>query len=438
MANGSLINSQVGEYRLVDFLGAGGMGEVYRAVHLKIGRVVAVKVLTQSQKHPSLVERFINEARIQASLHHPNIAALYDFQEVNGNPCILMEYIDGQNLDDRIRAFGSLPLSEAVYIFQSVVEALSYMHANGVIHRDIKANNIKITNSGQIKLLDFGIAKAGATPNLTVTGDVVGTLQYLSPEQLKGGTADTRSDVWALGILFYELVTGHAPFEATTVGGLYEKITKGDYSPARYHNPGIPAEVEAIITRCLKKNPADRFQSARDLSSALMNLARVISTPRLSSTSLQPGGSPVPDASGWSARTKVLIGVAAAAVVLILFLVYLAMGLLETPATGDRVSTNPTPTPAISLSPAPSGTLGTARASGDTKTVHIDVLEGHAEVFVNDKPIGSTPLDYSAKVGDQLHLVLKQPGYKDRVPPPLTVDPTADSKPYMFTMEKSQ
>jgi serine/threonine protein kinase len=433
MANGSLINSQVGEYRLVDFLGAGGMGEVYRAVHLKIGRVVAVKVLTRAEKHPSLLERFLNEARIQASLHHPNIATLYDFQEVNGNHCIIMECVDGQNLDERLKSLGCLPLSEAVFVIQAVVEALSYMHANGVIHRDIKTNNIKISSAGQVKLLDFGIAKAGATPNLTAAGDVVGTLAYLSPEQFKGGTADTRSDVWALGILLYELVTGHVPFEATTIGGLYEMITKGDYSAPRNYNPGLPPEVETIIARCLKKNPADRYQSAQALRGDVMNLTRLVSTPRLSSANVERPSDQRYDPPARPGHGKALIAMAVGAVAVIVLLIYLAVVYMSPPEPNEPLSSNtviPKTSPGGLTSPSPA-------ASGDMKTVHIDVREGHAEVYVNDQPMGQTPLEYHARVGEQLKLVLKQPGYKDKVVP-LTVDPTADSKLYTIPMDKSQ
>src|SRR5262252_8941654 len=139
------------------------MGEVYRAVHAKIGRVAAVKIMTRAGRDPRSMERFLNEARIQANLQHPNIATLYDFCEVSGQPCIIMEFIDGQTLDDRIAAYGRLPASEALFILQAAAEALSYMHGHGIVHRDIKSNNIKITSSGVIKLLDFGIAKDNST-----------------------------------------------------------------------------------------------------------------------------------------------------------------------------------------------------------------------------------------------------------------------------------
>jgi serine/threonine protein kinase len=209
-----LLNSTVDGYRLVDFLGSGGMGEVYRAVHSKLGRVVAIKILTGIQRNPGAVERFLNEARLQAKLQHRHIAALYDFVDFQGQPCIIMEYVDGQTLFDRLQASRCLPLAEAIAIFQAVVEAVCYIHEQHIVHRDIKPTNIKVSPAGEVKLLDFGIAKAVFSQSLTAIGSVIGTPQYLSPEQIQGKPADARSDIWSLGVLLYEMVTGRFPFEA--------------------------------------------------------------------------------------------------------------------------------------------------------------------------------------------------------------------------------
>ena len=203
MSRTFLVNQTIGEYRIESFLGAGGMGEVYRAVHGKIGRVAAVKVLTQATQSAGFRERFSNEARIQASLQHPNIATLYDFCEVAGQPCIIMEYVDGETIADRLAAHGPPSTLEAAYIFEKVVEAIDYIHRHGIIHRDIKSNNVKISSTGQVKLLDFGIAKGQTSPGLTEVGSVVGTLHYLAPELIRGGVADARGDIWALGVLLY-------------------------------------------------------------------------------------------------------------------------------------------------------------------------------------------------------------------------------------------
>src|SRR5919107_2561248 len=257
-------NQTVGEYRIVDFLGAGGMGEVYRAVHSKIGRVAAVKVLTaQAAQSGGFVQRFLNEGRIQANLKHPNVATLYDFLEVQGQPCIIMEYVDGQTISERIAAYGApLAPAETVYVFEKVCEAIDYVHRHGVIHRDIKSNNIKISSEGKVKLLDFGIAKGQTSQQLTQVGSVIGTLQYLAPELVRGGTADASGDIWALGVLLYEMATGRVPFDAPTVGDLCDRIGRVDYAPPAQVNPGVPREMSAVIPRRLKKKPAERYRTA--------------------------------------------------------------------------------------------------------------------------------------------------------------------------------
>ncbi|MDQ3806047.1 MAG: serine/threonine protein kinase, partial [Acidobacteriota bacterium] len=252
MSRAFLVNQTIGEYRIESFLGAGGMGEVYRAVHQKIGRVAAVKVLTQATQSSGFRERFSNEARIQASLQHPNIATLYDFCEVCGQPCIIMEYVDGETIADRVAAHGPPSLAETAYVFEKVVEAIEYIHRHGIIHRDIKSNNIKISSAGQVKLLDFGIAKGQTSPGLTEVGSVVGTLHYLAPELIRGGVADARGDIWALGVLLYEMVTGRVPFHADTIGDLCDQIKRARYTPPAQLNPAVRPEVTKVIARCLR------------------------------------------------------------------------------------------------------------------------------------------------------------------------------------------
>src|SRR5215475_10151165 len=247
MSATSYINTAIGEYRIVAKLGEGGMGEVYRAVHSKIGRHAAVKLLHRSAVGPEYLQRFLNEARIQANLHHPNIATLYDFCEVDGRPCIIMEYIEGQTLADRIRLRGPLDRLDSLAIFRAVVDALGYIHSQGIIHRDIKSTNVRITTQGIVKLLDFGIAKSGASPALTMTGAVIGTLQYMSPEQFAGSGGDERSDIWSLGVLLYEMTTGRMPFESDSIGGLYQQISGGCYRQPSIWNAQMPRELEPVI-----------------------------------------------------------------------------------------------------------------------------------------------------------------------------------------------
>lgn len=415
----SLRNSLIGEYRLVDFLGEGGMGEVYRAVHVHVGRTVAVKVLKNPGDSPRFVERFRNEARIHSQLHHPHIATLYEFLEFRGRPCIVMEYVDGQTLSDRIRRHGRLSPSEAVAIFQAVAEAIHYVHSHGIIHRDIKSSNVKINSEGQVKLLDFGIAKSQSTPNLTVTGSVVGTLQYLSPEQLKGERADARSDIWALGVLLYEMVTAQLPFEASSIGELYEKISKAAYTLPSVMNPAVSRDVEAVIVRCLKRNPSDRYPSAQALLQALVRLTK----PEQGERSVE---TPFRSKSLW---------LLVAAVVLVLLA---AIGFFKRkpPLKDGTVVLPPSEqrsTPRVEKQSSPQPPIS---ESGETlQTVTIDAAGGQADVYRDGVQVGTTPYQLQARGGEHVVVTLKREGYVDKV---VEFDVIEGRKEYIDTLERKE
>ena len=419
------LNTTVGEYQLIDFLGAGGMGEVYRGMHAKIGRVAAIKVLTvAARREPDFVERFFNEARIQASLQHPNIATLYDFLEFQGQPCIVMEYVDGQTLCDRVRPYGALHPAEALQIFAAVVDAVAYVHRHGIIHRDIKSNNIKISSGGQVKLLDFGIAKGSTSPGLTATGSVVGTLEYISPEQLTTGTADPRSDIWALGVLLYEMVTGRVPFEAQTLGALCDKIGRVEYAAPRAVNPTVPVEVASIIARCLRKNPAERYQTAQALLEDTRRAAEALSRPP--GTGRAPSGvSPArPAGDSWLGRNWLkLTGVAAVAVTL---LVFASAGLYFALSDPGAAQVNANAAPAVSG--------GSANAGVKMKTVRIEMLDGPAQVWRGSDKLGEgKEVAFPARVGEQVTLTLRRDGYE---PKTVTFDVTENRPGYAFKMDK--
>jgi serine/threonine-protein kinase len=429
MSKTNLVNTSIGEYRVMDFLGAGGMGEVYRAVHSKIGRVVAVKLLTQTSRNATFVERFLNEARIQANLNHPNIATLYDFLEINGQPCIVMEYIEGLSLDELIRARGCLSVPEALRIFQSTVEAMEYVHIRGIVHRDIKSNNIRISNAGEVKLLDFGIAKSGTTPQLTVTGAFIGTLQYLSPEQIMGGVADFRSDVWALGVLLYEMITGKLPFEAITLGELCEKISKANHPSPSSFNFVVPREVEAIINRCLKKKAQDRYSSAsellQDVRRAVASLSAPLPPPPRTSGPYQmpqpqhqhrtaPAQAATTVSEKKSNKAMMLIA-AAVATLVIIGAVFLIMNL--------------------SGSSAGNANRSAIVRSGGPKKVKIDAVGGTAEVYINNGKVGNTPYEFQAKVKDQFDVTLKRQGFNDKQFK-ISVNDTGNE--YMYMLEKQR
>jgi serine/threonine protein kinase len=445
------LNSVIGEYRLVEKIGAGGMGEVYRAVHSKIGRMVALKVLNQTVQGQEFVERFLNEARIQASLHHQNIATLYDFLEFNGQPCIIMEYVEGDTIADRIAARGAMPLADAVAIFKAVLDAIHYIHSQGIVHRDIKSHNVKISTAGQVKLLDFGIAKSGSSPALTMTGGFVGTLQYLSPEQFTGGIADTRSDIWALGVLLYEMVTGRMPFEASTIGSLYEKINAAAFVPPSAYSQYVPREIEAIIARCLRRNPAERYQSAWEMSQDLNRMGAAVATitapPAYQNTGpAYPAPAPAyptapsppvqtsPNPYGLGAQTapaavrpkKAWPFVAIGAVMLLAIIGIGGYALLG----GSGASVDPVRPPGPQPSPS--------RLAGNTpqvRTVTIEVTEGRADVYKDGQKVGSTPYKFDAPIGERANFVLKREGYVDRS---VELSVTDSNRPYTYTMHKKE
>ena len=412
----------VGEYRLVDFLGAGGMGEVYRAMHAKIGRIAAIKVLTVAARNdPGFNQRFSNEARIQASLQHPNIATLYDYTQVQGQPCIIMEYVDGQTLCDRVRPYGPLHHTEALQIFAAVCDAIAYIHSHGIIHRDIKSNNIKIGSSGQVKLLDFGIAKlmGNMNPGLTETGSVVGTLEYISPEQLATGVADPRSDIWALGVLLYEMTTGRVPFEAQTLPGIIDKIGRVDYLPPKQLNPAIPADVVTIITRCLKKNPGERYQTATALLQDVRRVQAGLAAgppppkppkpPKPGTGPLRAATMPLPTTTApeniapepsWLSRNWFkLTGVSA---VLAMFLLFGGYGLYYACCSDPSSET------------VGGSGLTNNRSGKDMKTVMVE-MNGtpDAEIWVGDKKLGVGKAEIPVPVGGLVEVRLKLHGKEE-------------------------
>ncbi len=380
-----IINAQIGAYQIVDHLGAGGMGEVYRAVHSRLGRVAAIKVLNHAVSNPTMVERFCNEARIQASLRHPSIATLYDYCEYNGQPCIVMEFVDGPTLDEVLHTNGILPLPETLRIFKAVVEAVAYIHSHSIVHRDIKANNIKLMATGAVKLLDFGISQSATTPQFTEVGNIIGTWQYLSPEQIYRSTADARSDVWALGVLLYEMVAGALPFEATTLGGLTEKIKQAAYLTPSILNQSVPKAVAAIIAKCLRKHPTERYQTAAEL---LRDLAQLDGD--------QPKTSARAENFAPSERRAVWHKQMAKFKPIVLSISLLVLALLLGWFWWKEA-------PAISIPEAPA----------QLKTVRIRLIEGKAEVLRNGTPLGVTPYEAQAKLNEQLSFVLKRAGYQD-------------------------
>jgi ligand-binding sensor domain-containing protein/tRNA A-37 threonylcarbamoyl transferase component Bud32 len=264
------IGKQLGAYRVVEQIGQGGMATIYKAYQPAMDRYVAVKILpSHFTQDASFTARFTQEARTLARLEHPHILPVHDYGEQEGIAYLVMRYINAGTLKDLIAQRGALSLKEAARIFDQVGRALGYAHSQGVIHRDIKPGNILIDERGDAFLTDFGIAKlVEGTAQFTATGAVVGTPAYMSPEQGMGMPADKRSDIYALGVMLYEMVTGRVPFEAETPLAVLLKHVNAPLPPPRQIKPDLPEAVERVILNALAKSPDDRFQSAEQVAEA--------------------------------------------------------------------------------------------------------------------------------------------------------------------------
>lgn len=261
---------RIGNCRIVDEVASGGMAVVYRAIQDSLNRTVAIKALKSSAAaEPQIVVRFEREAQSLANLQHENIVHVYDFHRERGALFIVMEYVQGIDLYDLLDQCGRLPYDVAAVIAMQVARALDYIHFRSIIHRDIKPANIMVARQGGVKLMDFGIARDRNFDDLTEAGTGIGTPAYMSPEQILGDKLDPRSDLFSLGIVLYQMVTGRKPFIEDEERSVMHKIRTERHVRARKLNPDIPRELERIIDRCLQKQPRDRFPSAQHAVMAL-------------------------------------------------------------------------------------------------------------------------------------------------------------------------
>jgi eukaryotic-like serine/threonine-protein kinase len=271
------IHAQVfsNRYEIVRELARGGMAEVYLARDLRLDRPVALKVLSaELSRDPAFVERFRREAQAAANLSHPNIVAVYDWGQEGGTYFIVMEFVDGRSLRDMIRAESPIAPMAAADIAAEIAAALAFANRNGVVHRDVKPGNVLITPAGQVQVTDFGIARSGTSESLTQTGAVMGTATYFSPEQAQGLPVDGRSDVYALGVVLYEMVTGVPPFSGDTPVSVAYKHVREDVIPPSRRVPGVPRALEQIILGAMAKDPERRYQSADELRADLLRFRR--------------------------------------------------------------------------------------------------------------------------------------------------------------------
>src|SRR5438552_2609644 len=277
--------TKLGPYEILAPLGAGGIGEVYRAQETRLGREVAIKVLPESfSKDPDRLRRFEQEARGASQLNHPNIVTVHDFGTHGGAPYVVQELLEGETLRERLRT-GALPARKAVDYGIQVARGLAAAHGKGIVHRDLKPENLFLTSDDRLKILDFGLAKLAATDRpaaeqnvlptatqATAAGIVMGTLSYMSPEQARGQTVDGRADIFALGAILYEMLSGASAFKRGSSADTMSAILKED-PPELPSGSQVPPALDRIVRRCLEKQPHQRFQDASDVAFALEALS---------------------------------------------------------------------------------------------------------------------------------------------------------------------
>src|SRR5258708_3923842 len=277
---------RLAQFHIVRRIGQGGMGIVYRAEDEKLRRTVALKVLPRAfAQDEERRRRFLREARSAAAITHPNIATVYDVGEADGRVFLAMELIEGDTLRERL-ARGAMPVGEAMRVARAIARGLARAHGKGVVHRDLKPDNVMLDQDGEPKILDFGLAKlreaateagsgksalerAETASQITEEGRIVGTPQYMSPEQARGATVDARSDVFAFGVVFYEMLTGTRPFGGESSFEVLVAVTRDTPAPLRDRAPDLPAQLQAVVDRCLMKAPGERYASGKELADAL-------------------------------------------------------------------------------------------------------------------------------------------------------------------------
>jgi eukaryotic-like serine/threonine-protein kinase len=386
-------HSEIAGYQLGEKIGTGGMGEVYSAWHPILRRKAAVKVLHKIEH----TERFRQEAYIQSSVDHPHITRLFEFTYTGKTPCIIMEYVEGEPLDSYLNRQGRLESTELIKLLAQITDALAYLHEREIFHRDIKPSNFKRLPDGSIKMLDFGIAKHKYSPRLTQQGFVVGTTEYMAPEQFEQ-QADLRSDIWSLGVMTYELATGYLPFEATNPVTLRARISKGSFSNPRLFVPDLHEIIRQVIEQCLRINPAQRSTAAQ-LQALLTGKERTKKNGRKKLTVKRP----------------VLLSVIAGLAIILL------IGLLNAP---DGQNEPDPPGKPVSGSEK--------KAAERSITINVPGVE-HAELVFPDGSRQSAPYSITGKDGEPVRFRIEAAGYQGKE---VAFDLRMGPYTYEFVLEK--
>jgi serine/threonine protein kinase len=399
-----MIGRTVGNYRIVRELGQGAMGAVYEAMDVMVERRVAIKMLrAEIARQPDLIERFRVEAVTLARLNHPSTALLYNFFREGDDYYMVMEFVPGRTLDAIVRQSGKLHPAAAANILRQVLEGMAHAHRMGVLHRDIKPANIMVTGEGQVKVTDFGIARVLGSSRMTREGRIIGTLEYIAPERIRGHEADIRSDLYSCGVVLFEMLSGRLPFVADTDFGLMQAHL--EQQPPELSGLGVasPPQMEAVVRKALAKAPEARFQSAEEFRDAVVAAApapsvtatRQVSAPvaptRLA-TPLEPTrlatppGAPAPAPSGGGQGKWLAI----AAAVVVVLIVAAALGFwIHKQGNGGgagKTDTAAQPSPMVSQTPLPAGLSGASAPSGGSRTLEQILSEGKAVPVEAAKP----------------------------------------------------
>ena len=334
--------TKISHYQIAAKLGQGGMGVVYRAWDQKLQRTVALKFLSSGEKANPHAARFHQEALAVSALNHPNIATIYDIDDGEGRPFLALEYLPGGTLEsalDQLRAAGQqISLEQGLDYAIQLADALAHAHAHGVIHRDIKTANVMFAESGALKLTDFGLAKMAEGATVTQTGTVMGTPAAMAPEQARGQEADERSDIFSTGVVLYELFTGEKPFKGANAAAVLYQVVHEAAPPMSRFRPGAPIALEQIVSKALRKEPAERYQTAAGLASELRALRRELLTGSSSSnaaleTVVIAAGGAIPEGHRWRrfcSRRSVRVGAGTLAILALAFVAWWAWPETET------------------------------------------------------------------------------------------------------------